>query len=294
MAYGSFRAENGQPITIGTGYTKCSYYINSRSYPDISIFKTSSTQNVKVALKTSGWVKLGDSSLTPTGATVVAKTNCAFFDGKVPDPFYGIFYTNGKLYLHGKEITSPSTNAALKSELADNGHYPSLCISGNTAYVHWWGTVDKFISDYKSYDTIISGGQCLVFQGSMVFQERAVLSDINFRIAYESVSKSDKTCHYNSVIGSAASARARTLLGWSGVDSSFYMVCTDEKGVAGSGGSMDVKVAAQLMADLNCYSAINLDGGGSTQMITGSAGNWTTRVAGEGRSFCTAVCACTK
>ncbi|MCI9467142.1 MAG: phosphodiester glycosidase family protein [Ruminiclostridium sp.] len=65
------------------------------------------------------------------------------------------------------------------------------------------------------------------------------------------------------------------------------MVCVDS--------GMPLKAAAALMVDLGCDFAVNMDGGGSTEMrIKDGYGAGGAVTSGNGRALPTAVCAFTK
>lgn len=256
MAYGTFST------SIKTYYNRVNYTLSGKTYSGVHIFRTKGNTAPKDSIIPAIYPdKELIANMNPAGvapANVMAKTNASPMTyGKNGDPFYGLAYVGGKLYLSGELIPDK------KIGLPDN-YYPCFCIkTDNTAIIRWFRTTAELSTALPYIKGILPACQPLVYTSKSVFENNVVDSTTKKRICNPS-NLNDSACHYNdNYLGNITnSSKNRTLLGHA-ANGVFYMVCVDS--------GMTLPVAAKMMCDLGCDYAVNMDGGTASIMRVASS-----------------------
>lgn len=278
-------------INLESGYHTHVYTKKNGKKVLLHIFKTDPSEHWLAGGLSTKWKQLAE--LKPdfsicSESSILAKTN-----GNYQDPqdsgrsFYGIWLAGGILAKDGKmgiTVTDPVVKDFLgEGQRGWHRYSPSLCIDFNgAAKIHWFSTQSggqriTVAEGIKKYNVIIPGQHCLVHNRKSVF-EQVCYSWEGVRIAdWNNLESLDY--HQNSDLGggkeNVTANRARTLLGHA-PDGSCYLIAVVGKIDWGkpqeNDPGMNLKDAAQLMLDLGCDYALNMDGGKPTQMYVKKEG----------------------
>lgn len=289
MSYGKFLTTSGITTTIKAGLNVVKYQDSDGTvYTDIHIYKTSGSEKVGLGIFNGTAVALSNAKLCPDGVAeskLKVKTNCAFFDPSGPKTYDGIFYDGSdgtKIFFNQGVPISPDSAATVTGFLENQWHYPCYCVRhSNWSDVKWFGGLSKFKQNYQNYDFIISAAQVIVSQECSVYDQN-VLSDVSIRIATSSPGDVNLSNIHNANYGAPGTKRERTLFGELTTSGKFILACAK--------GGMNCKVAAHMMCDLGCKTAVSVDGGSSTSMVVRKNGSWVTEVAPLNGNKCTALC----
>ncbi|MCX8130244.1 MAG: phosphodiester glycosidase family protein [Clostridia bacterium] len=259
FAYGSF----DQTIY---NYLNNRVYTNEGKTYDVKIFKSNpSTQFATPVLLQNGY-KSYLSSINPSSSyTTVAKVNGNVMQsyGSSGTSFYGLGYVNGVLYQDGKKLNSASDVTGLHSQ-----YYPCFVVKNNdTATVRWFSNTSALSTALPYIKFMMPSTNCLVYDSKSVFESTAVYDEYDggLRIAdWNNLSNPNYHNNYNTAVDHGTSANTRTFIGHK-KDGSFILVVVDS-----TGNGMNFKVGAQLMVDLECDYAVNLDGSDASQMRVAS------------------------
>lgn len=256
MAFGKSNDYGTFNTNVVNGYQNL-VYKNANIKYDVYVYKSSSQQSIAPAIRVTG-KKDYLSDMNPNGvSTTQAKVNGSTMETfrKVGTSFYGLYYFNGVLYKDGEIVPKGFANPTLANP--DSGlnqsYFPSFCIAkNNTVSIKWPSTTADFLDLKKNCATIISGQHPVVYNNKTVFENKSTLRSLD--------DKSLIWDHFHETSGYINKRVNRTLVGHR-TDGSFVLVC---------GIYMTLKTAGQLMKDLGCDYAVNMDGGPGTQMrITG-------------------------
>lgn len=235
-------------------HRSCTYTYGGVRTTGVHIFTTKSGQSIAPAVSTT---KVSLSSMNPlnvSGTKVIAKTNGCMFDYETPK-FYGFFYqgAGNPMYIDGtKYDTLPTSNILYN----DPKYYPSFCVkSDGTATIRWFANKSEAELALQFCDYVIGACHPLVYDSKCVFNEDVREPDVlGGKLIYNRKNPSASE-RYNTGINQ--STNTRTLLGHK-PDKTFVMVVTDSK--------MSMAAAANLMFDLGCDYAVNMDGGTPVEM----------------------------
>lgn len=162
---------------------------------------------------------------------VIAKINGGFFDMGGSSEFIGSYVDEGLYY-----------NSSMY-------YYPTLIYWKNNKMTMEVNAPQSRHVDYqKEANFAIGIPWTLIVDG-----------EINYTFSIETLKK---------VFGHPTTKNPRTLLGQKS-DGTIIMVVADGRRVTSLG--LDIYQSAELMKSLGCYNAVNLDGGGSSEMIVGNA-----------------------
>ena len=280
---------NGIFLSDGSGaqYQNCTYTYGGQMYTGIHCFTTTSAQSIAPAVSTT---KVALSNLKPINvpsSKVIAKINACMYDYETTK-FYGLFYqgTGQTIYADG---TGYSNYAAIPSNsvvFTDPKYYPSFCVkSDGSATIRWFGSHSELGAAIPYCNYIIGACHPLVYNSKCVFNENVYENDPALgRILIYNRTTPSASGRYNTGINE--SVNRRTLLGHLN-GGNYIMIATDD--------AMPMNVAANMMQDLGCDYAVNMDGGSPSQMIVTAGYGASGRVTeNEGRALHTAVCAYVK
>jgi len=269
-------------VSSNAQYKKYKYTYAGKTYSDIHVFTTLTTQSIAPAVSTT---KVALSTMNPANVSadkVIAKTNACMFDYNAT-AFYGFFYQGSgqKLYVNGTAYSSASSIPTNSKMFNDSKFYPSFCVkTDGTATIRWFGSRSDLTTAIPYCSYIIGACHPLVFNSKCVFNEAVYDAETTSKVIYNS-SNPDNSGRYNT--GIAATDAVRTLLGHKS-NKTFVLVCTDS--------ILPMKAAANLMQDLGCDYAVNMDGSTPVQMRIkdgyGANGKVTSQ---SGHTLNTAVCA---
>ena len=281
-------------VTSNSQYAKYTYSYGGKSYTGIHVFTTKpNTQSIAPGIADP---KQRLSNINPAMSTpqkVIAKTNCCMFAYHKHE-FHGIFYQgpNLNLYLDGTAYSSIKSVPVTHVAFAYN-YYPSFCVkTDGTATIRWFADKYALEAALPFCECILGGVHTLVYDGKCVFNEKVWDNEADSRLITFPQDDSgrdlnaDGSAIRNMInIGAANSDAKRTLLGHkAGTDGIYIMVSTDS--------SMLCKTAANLMLDLGCDYAVNMDGGSPVEMrIKNGYGANGKVTAGGGFEMYSAVCA---
>lgn len=166
-------------------------------------------------------------------------------------------------------------------------YYPSFCVkTDGTAAIRWFKDKATLETALPYCKCIIPSVHVLVFNGKCVFNEKVYDSESpSLPIMDPNGTNTGIDVRYNPGIGSPGVDLIRTLLGHkSGNEGIYIMVSTDA--------IMTCKAAANLMLDLGCDYAVNMDGNTPVQMrIKDGYGENGLVTSNPGVKLHTAVCA---
>lgn len=244
--YGSFNNN------IVNGYQKVSY-TNSKTTYNVYIYKSNSKQDIAPAIRTTG-DKDYLSELNPTDInTVQAKVNGSTMESfnNIGTSFYGLYYYKGILYKDGSTVKQGFLSPTLwdpKSGIRAT-YFPSFCIYKNgTVTIKWPTKQSDFIDMNKNCSIVIGCQHPMVYNGKTIYEHKRTLRTTDDNTLVWS--------HFHQNNGFPDKKVERTLIGHTS-NGSYYLVCAY---------NMTLKTAGQLMKDLNCDYAVNMDGGPGTQM----------------------------
>lgn len=251
----------GTLTTISTNkqYKKCTYAYNGETTTGVHIFTTKSGQSVAPAISTEKKLLSDMNPLNVNGTKVIAKTNGCMFSYELSE-FYGFFYqgAGNPMYINGVQYNSLPTSSILYN---DPKYYPSFCIkSDGTATIRWFSSKSEAQLALQYCDYVIGACHPLVYDSKCVFNEDVREPDVLGGKLIYNRNKPAASERYNTGINQ--SKNRRTLLGHK-TDGTFVMVVTD--------GTMSMKNAANLMYDLKCDYAVNMDGGSPVEMRIASS-----------------------
>lgn len=243
-------------------YTKYKYTYGGTTYTGIHTFLTlAGTQTITPAIAVTRTTLANINPVTAAAENVIAKTNACMHRYGFPNEFYGFFYQGAghAMYVDGTAYSStsgiPSTSVLYK----DKKYYPSFCVKKDgTATIRWFTSKASLDTALNYCQCVIGSVHPLVYNSKCVLNQTVVDSVDGITICNPSNLNAENT-HFAGNIGNPDEKERRTLLGHiSGSSGRYIMVCTDSK--------MTVKVAANMMQDLGCDYAVNMDGGLPSQM----------------------------
>lgn len=265
-------------------YRTDSYYLNGTTFSDIHFFSTLPSQSIAPAVSPFAAIPLDKfSSAGISSSDVIAKINGCMFDMSTND-FFGFFYQGPDypMYIDGTAYYSASSIPSTSILYTNPKYYPSFCVRSNgSADIRWFSNYSQLSGELSNCDYIIGSAHPLVYNSKCVFNE--AVYDQSGVLVYDSNNPSSGSARYNTGIDN--STARRTLLGHYSTGN-FVFVVTES--------IMPMSVAANMMYDLGCDYAVNLDGGGSSQMraanaYTGGIGDVSIGVTPY-RAVVTAVC----
>lgn len=269
-------------------YTRYVYKHNGNSYRYIHVFRTKAGQTIAPGLSMSAknLAEINPASSSPT--KVIAKINGGMFDVK-GSQFYGFFYqgANYPMYVDGKSYSRVSEIPDSAGIFTSSKYWPSFCVKKDgTATIRWFANKSKLSAALPYCNCVIGSAHPMVYNGVSVLKVRQ--TDYDGVLICNPSNLNDANARFNGTLINPNEKTFRTLLGHThGSNGIYVMVC--------AGSNMTLSVAADLMVDLGCEVAVNLDGGTSTQMRIktgyGPAGKVTPNYA---RDVFNAVCAVLK
>lgn len=278
-------------VTNNLQYTKYNYSYGGKTYEGIHVFVTKSgEQSIAPAISET---KVSLSNINPSmadPADVIAKTNANMHDYNANN-FYGFFYqgTEYPMYVNGTSYWTSTLpeNSVMFTDTSPK-YWPSFCVKKDgTATIRWFPGKDALLVALPYCECIIASVHALVFSGKCVFNEKVYDNEqpTNTLIMDPDGVNTGTNVRYNPNNGSPASGVCRTALGHkSGNDGVYIMVSTDA--------GMTCKVLANLMLDLGCDYAVNMDGSSPVQMrIKNGYGANGKVTSNAGTLVHTAVCA---
>lgn len=270
-------------ITANKQYKKYKYTYDGTTTTGIHVFTTKSGQSIAPAVSTARVALSSMNPLNVSGTKVIAKTNGCMFDYNSSE-FYGFFYqgAGNPMYINGTRHDTLPTSSILYT---DPKYYPSFCVKNDgTATIRWFASKSEAEVALPFCKYVIGACHPLVYDSKCVFNEDVREPDILGGKLIYNRSNPAASERYNTGINQNKSMR--TLLGHKS-DGAFVMVVTDE--------AMSMKNAANLMYDLGCDYAVNMDGGTPVEMrIASSDYGPTGKVSsGSGHTLNTAVVAYT-
>ena len=185
---------------------------------------------------------------------VVAKSNGCMFNYS-SNEFYGYYYLGSgePMYVNSSYFSSATYIPTDSIMFTDFKYYPCFCVKiDGTSNIRWFGSRTDLIDAIPYCNFIIPGAHPLVFNSQCVFN--TTVNDVEPSKAGKpsiicNVASPGTSDRVNLAIGSL-SATVRTLLGHKS-NYTYLMVSTDS--------SLSMKVAANLMFDLDCDYAVSLD-----------------------------------
>lgn len=246
----------------GGQYKKGSYKINSKEYPNIHIF-TSLGNNQQGIIPMVRDEKTELSAMNPNPALVNANDVIAKINGNVfvAEGPIGINYegATGAFYVADTQYAMGALDGAYFYALPKFS--PTLCVKTNgTAAIRWFSNRTELQAAVDASTCMIATAHVLLFDGKNVFTQKVMDGEsvANRRPIYDESNEAGCRHEFNIYSRRDSTAR-RTLLGHKAGSQGIYIaVCTDS--------SMTLTVAANLMSDLGCDYAVNLDGNPSVQM----------------------------
>lgn len=275
-------------ISTKQQYTKYTYTYNSTTYNNIHTFTTKSgTQSIMPAFAYPRKILASMNPATVSATNIIAKTNGGVFD-LLTNAYYGLFYQGSghPVYAHGFTYNNIS-HIPDSNPIFGGMYWPSFCVKKDgTAIIRWFANPSKLQEAAPYCQCIIGAAHPLVFSGKNVMVQSVYDTD-GVRICDPS-NLSSIHARFRGGDCKPTQNEKRTLLGHKAGNAGVYvMVCVDS--------GMPLKAAAALMVDLGCDFAVNMDGGGSTEMrIKDGYGASGAVTSGNGRALPTAVCAFTK
>lgn len=279
---------NGTLTTKATSgqYKKYEYRYGTEQVTGIHVFTTKSGQSIAPAISAESRTPL--SKMTPTrpeAQNVIAKTNACMFD-RPTSRFLGFFYQgpNEPMYINGKAFTTAPSSSSMYSDIK---FWPSFCVKKDgSATIRWFSSRDDLNTALRYCDYVIGACHPLVYDSKCVFNEYVREPDaLGGRMLYDIANPDSPGSRFNTGIDMTPDAQ-RTLLGHKS-NGAFVMVATD--------GYMSVETAANMMQDLGCDFAVNMDGGSCSEMRIASGYGPAGYVTIQGGTLLnTAVCAYVK
>lgn len=244
------------PLPASKGqYTRYTYTHNKNEYL-VHVFRTVNKQTIVPGIS---MTKKDLSEINPVSAAakVIAKINGGMFD-RNGTTFYGFFYQGPghSMYVDGKAYSSVNEIPDNAGIFTSKKYWPSFCVkTDGTATIRWFSNKAKLTSALPYCTSIIAGAHPMVYGGESVL--RTSMRDYDNVLICNPNNLADQNTRFNANLVDPYEKDLRTLLGYN-TDGQYVMVCT--------GTQMTLPVAADLMLDLNCEVAVNMDGGYSTAM----------------------------
>lgn len=263
--------------SFGNGLSSGVIHTNSNS--TMHIYKFSATEKLRLGITLDGCYAISSDKHSPTGKTVTAKMNCAFYNFGEHPSFNGLFKSGGNLYYDSASVTIPAGQEAITKFISDQTHFPCFCVpSSGSPVIKWFANYTAFLNSYQSYEYIMSGGHALVYNGKNIYDNH-VLNDQSLTIACPLIyapTSSHLEKYADISWDDPATKRQRSILGYAG--GRYYLMVSP---------SMTIFAAAQAAKELGCTWAMSFDGSYSSCLRVGS-----TDVLASERVFSTALCAC--
>jgi hypothetical protein len=265
-------------------YKKYEYRYGTERATGIHVFTTKSGQSIAPAIYTKRTPLSQMNPTRPEAQDVIAKTNGCMF---VRDDtrFLGFFYQgpNKPMYINGVAFTTAPNSSNMYSDVK---FWPSFCIKKDgSATIRWFSSKDDLNMALPYCDYVIGACHPLVYDSKCVFNEYVRGPDaLGGQMLYDIANPDSRGSRFNTEID--MSTAHRTLLGHKS-NGAFVMVATD--------GDMSVETAANMMQELGCDFAVNMDGGSCSEMRIASGYGPAGRVTIQGGTLLnTAVCAYVK
>lgn len=273
-------------ITTNQQYIKYQYTYGTTTYSGIHTFTTKAgTQSIMPAISTTR-VALSEINPSTIAATnVIAKTNACMHTYNSSD-FYGFFYQGAghPVFVNGLQFNSASDIPDNNNMFFEPKFWPSFCVKKDgTATIRWFSSKSKLISALSYCQCVIGSVHPLVYDSKDVLTQKVY--DYDGVLICDPNNLTASNIRFNGANGSPAATTTRTFLGHQkGSIGVYIMVCVDT--------GMPLKVAANMMLDLGCDYAVNMDGGTPVQMRIKSGFGPTGKVtSNSGAIVNTAVCA---
>ncbi len=267
-------------------YCKYAYTYGGTTYSDIHTLTTGgrTSQSIAPAISTS---KVSLSELNPASVSankVIAKTNACMYEYGI-NQFYGFFYQGAgyPMYFNQYAYDAVPDNHPMYTT---HNYWPSFCVKKDgTSAIRWFESAQDLRTALPYCKCVIAAAHPLVFNGKCVLNERVTDNEPSKSLIYDPQNPNNENLRFKITAGAPMGKRKRTLLGHlKGVSGQYIMVCTDS--------AMTIKVAANMMQDMNCDYAVALDGGTPSQMRIKSGYGANGKVtANPGAPLHTAVCA---
>jgi len=289
---------NGTLTTTATNaqYKKYTYAYAGTSYPNIHVFTTISGQGVAPAIAPSvlnvrPLLENVNPQTIPASA-VIAKTNACMHTYNNPNEFFGFFYQTPSsssypsMYVDGVSYNRTDFIPSGSYLYTDPKYYPSFCIkTDGTATIRWFSSKASLDTALPYCKYIIGSCHPLVFNSKCVFNENVYDGESSgSRLLYNATNPDNQSNARMNINIDKMDNVYRTLLGHKS-NGTFVMVSTDS--------AISIKAAANLIQDLGCDYAVDMDGSSPVQMRIkanyGPAGQVTTKTAAKNVN--TAVCA---
>ena len=187
------------------------------------------------------------------------------------------------MYINGVAFTTAPNSSNMYSDVK---FWPSFCIKKDgSATIRWFSSKDDLNMALPYCDYVIGACHPLVYDSKCVFNEYVRGPDaLGGQMLYDIANPDSRGSRFNTEID--MSTAHRTLLGHKS-NGAFVMVATD--------GDMSVETAANMMQELGCDFAVNMDGGSCSEMRIASGYGPAGRVTIQGGTLLnTAVCAYVK
>lgn len=264
-------------ISSNAQYKKYDYTYNGTTISNVHVFTTNSTQSIAPAISTT---RTSLASLNPVKTNrVVAKTNACMFSYTLNE-FYGFYYQGPgyPMYIDGEAHTTPPAQSILYD---DAKYYPSFCVkSDGSATIRWFKDKAALTTALPYCDCIIASAHTLVYDSKCVFNTY-VYDPLETDMMIYNISSPGTNDRFNT--GITTRTANRTMLGHL-TNGNYVMVVTDDP--------ISLKEGANLMQDLKCDYAVNMDGSTPCQMrIAAGYGPEGKVTSGSGTPLFTAVCA---
>lgn len=250
----------------------------------VHVFTTNTSQSIAAMIERNKTALANMNPANVSPSKVIAKINGGMMNNRSTTEFYGFYYQGDSepMYIDGEEFDELPSSSILYSDFK---YYPSFCVkSDGTAMIRWFSSKSDAELALRYCDYVIGAAHPIVYKSKNVFTS-AVREDAVYggALIYDSNDPGSSDSRFNPNIDYRTAQR--TLLGHK-TNKTYVMVATD--------GSMSIESAAELMCDLQCDYAVNLDGGGSTQMRVASGYGPTSGgkvTAGSGRVLNSAIAA---
>lgn len=277
-------------VSSNLQYKKYNYNYGGSTYSGIHVFTTKKdTQSIAPAISAT---KVSLSAINPEpipASSVIAKTNANMHDYNANN-FYGFFYQGNshQMYIDGTAYWSSTipTNSVMFTDFSPK-YWPSFCVKNDgTAAIRWFKDKNSLLAALPYCKCVFGSVHTLVFNGRCVFNESVYDGESPSKLIMNPTGSNTGTnVRYNPNIGRPTNNEFRTLLGHkAGNEGIYFMVATDA--------NMTCKVAANLMLDLGCDYAVNMDGSSPVQMRIKDGYGANGRVTSNtGVNIHTAVCA---
>ena len=284
-------------VSRNVQYSMYKYTYGNKTYDNIHVFTTKpGTQSIcpAISMKRTSLANMNPVMASPKD--IIAKTNGNMFEYN-KDLFYGFFYQgpDHELYIDMTRYESPDdipSSCVMFTDWSPK-YWPSFCVKNDgTAAIRWFSSKDALLGALPYCECVIASVHALVFDGKSVYNEDVY--DQDGVLIYDRYGDNkDTSTRHNPNNGSPTFATGRTLLGHkAGNDGVYIMVCTNNSS-SYPNSKMNCEVASNLMLDLGCDYAVNMDGGSPLEMriIDGYGANGRGTVNSYTAPLFTAVCA---